>query len=362
MMTPPITVNHDEFLRDYAGYEFIQDEMEAVIKRFLERYYPDILRLYGYQDEPTIKTINTLTVYAAGAGASKFVFGVSIDQPINLTFGIRLYNSKGFMKEGDKTYDSAEQYKINLETDDHELIDILIDEIRVYQEFEKQAKTGIDVRGIWTRFQSNKIYQDNDCRHYFEQFVYIEDRELKRLLVNLGINAITIGGFIVGYDGRKILERNEFGPSDKLNAIIHICNTMLQSWLFTLQYNNNREWVGRSIVDLKPAQFVIQSDNMRNDNLMPAVIIDVGPAENTDKIYTYFKDSAYIKNLIPAFAGEMLKKIGLSKYEHRQAKQLIYKKIMNYLNHCQQSTVKPKISRPREFVYLINELIRHIEG
>jgi hypothetical protein len=238
----------------------------------------------------------------------------------------------------------------------------LIDEIRVYQEFEKQAKTGIDVRGIWTRFRTNKIYQNSECNHYLKQFVYIEDRELKRLLVNLGINALTIGGFIVGYDGRKILERNEFAPSDKVKAIIHICNTMLQSWLFTLQYNNNREWVGRSIVDLKPAQFVIQSDNMRNDNLMPAVIIDVGPAENTDKIYTYFKDSAYIKNMIPAFAGEMLRKIGLSKPEHDKAKQLINQEIFNYLNQCQQSTVKPKISRPREFVYLINELIRHIEG
>jgi len=250
---PQVKVNHDELIRDYAGYEFIQDEMEALVKQFLQVYYQDILKLYGF---PEPQNTETLEVMAAGAGASKFVFG-AIDKQANLTLGIRLYNSKGFMKDCDKTYESADEYRVNLETHDKPLTEALVDETRIYEELEKNAaKTGIDVRGTWAKFPIHKDnYKNTEYGQYIEDFIYIEDRELKRLMVNLGINAFTIGGFVIGYDGRKVLERPEFGPQDKLNAIIHICNTMLQSWLFTVRHNH--KLVGRTIVDLKPAQFVL---------------------------------------------------------------------------------------------------------
>ncbi len=352
MNQPQVKVNHDELLRDYAGYEFIQDEMEALLEQFIEVYYQDILKLYGFHEYPNTESLELI---AAGAGASKFVFG-AIDKQANLTLGIRLYNSKGFMKDGDNTYDSADEYKVNLETHDQGLAEALVDETRIYEELEKNAaKTGIDVRGTWTRFPLHKDnYKNTEYGQYIEDFIYIEDRELKRLMVNLGINAFTIGGFIIGYDGKKILERPEFGTQDKLNAIIHICNTMLQSWLFTVRYNY--KLVGRTIVDLKPAQFVIQADETKTEDFMPAVVIDIGPAENTDNIYTYFKDVSYMKTLIPAFAAEMLRKI-VSEQDKQKAKQLIYKEIINYLTQCKQTAAKQKMIQPSEFEHLVDEFI-----
>jgi hypothetical protein len=350
---PQLKVNHDELIRDYAGYEFIQDEMEALLKQFLQLYYQDILKLY---DVPEPQNTQTVEIIAAGAGASKFVFG-AIDKQANLTLGIRLYNSKGFMKDGDKTYNSADEYKVNLETHDKELAEALIDETRIYEELEKNAaKTGIDIRGTWSRFPLQKNnYKNTEYAQYIEDFIYIEDRELKRLMVNLGINAFTIGGFIIGYDGKKILERPEFGPQDKLNAIIHISNTLLQSWLFTVRYNH--KLVGRTIVDLKPAQFVIQADETKTEDIMPAIVIDIGPAENTDNIYTYLKDVSYMKKLIPAFATEMLRKLGLSEQDYQTAKQSVYEQIINYLTQCKQSTTKPKMIQPNEFEQLVDEFI-----
>jgi hypothetical protein len=355
MNLPTIEVNHEELIRDYAGYEFIQDEMEAVIKRFLQLYYPDILILYNYQES---SAIDTLEVVVAGAGASKFVFGVSVDYPTKLIFGIRLYNSKGFMKDGNKSYESAEAYKVNLETYDRELVEALVDEIRIYEELEQEAKTSIDVRKVWTRFSLDKGKSKNaEHGRYINEFSYIGDHELKRLLVNLGINAITVGGFIVGYDGRKILERDEFQREYKQNAIVHICNTMLQSWLFTVRYGDKKKIVGRTIVDLKPAQFVVQSEEIKVEALMPAVIIDVGPAENTDDIYTYVKNITYIKELIAAFAGEMLVKMALPEQEKQQARQFIYEEIADYLNQCKQIETKPKTIKPEEFVNLVDEFL-----
>ena len=349
-----IEVNHEEFIRDYAGYEFVQDEMETTIKRFLAVYFKDILALYGCQAGSSVPKVE---VSAAGAGASKFVFG-AIDEEMALVFGIRMYNSKGFMRDRDKIYESAEAYKVNLETCDQELVEIIIDEIRIYDEFEKYAKTGIDVRRIWTRFPVDKeMYQNTAYHQYIDKFVYIADRELKRLLVNLGITAITVGGFVVGYDGRKILEREEYQPEYQQDAIIHICNALLKSWLFTVRYDNNKI-VGRSIVDLKPAQFVVQSDNMKNDALMPAVVIDVGPAENTDDIYTYVKDITYMKELVVAFASQMLGKISLSKSP--QAKQYVYEGIINHLNECKQSGAKPKMVQEGEFFQLVDELVAYM--
>ncbi|OQY49048.1 MAG: hypothetical protein B6247_24380 [Candidatus Parabeggiatoa sp. nov. 2] len=350
---PQVKVNHDELIRDYAGYEFIQDEMEALVKQFLQVYYQDILKLYGF---PEPQNTETLEVMAAGAGASKFVFG-AIDKQANLTLGIRLYNSKGFMKDCDKTYESADEYRVNLETHDKPLTEALVDETRIYEELEKNAaKTGIDVRGTWAKFPIHKDnYKNTEYGQYIEDFIYIEDRELKRLMVNLGINAFTIGGFVIGYDGRKVLERPEFGPQDKLNAIIHICNTMLQSWLFTVRHNH--KLVGRTIVDLKPAQFVIQADETKTEDFMPAVVIDIGPAENTDNIYTYLKDVSYMKKLIPAFAAEMLKKLGLSEQDKQKAKQSLYEEIINYLTQCKQTAAKQKMIQPSEFEHLVDEFI-----
>ena len=143
MIMNKLQVNHDELLRDYAGYEFVQDEMDALLKQFIQLYYQDILKLYGFHEYPNTEP---LEVIAAGAGASKFVFG-AIDKQANLALGIRLYNSKGFMKDGDKTYDSANEYKVNLESHDQGLAEALVDETRIYEELEKNgAKTGIDVR------------------------------------------------------------------------------------------------------------------------------------------------------------------------------------------------------------------------
>jgi len=354
-----VKVNHDEFIRDYAGYEFIQEEMDSLVKQFIHIYYPDILKLYCVL-EP--ENTGALEVMAAGAGASKFVFG-AIDKQANLTLGIRLYNSKGFMKDGDKTYDRADDYKINLENHDQPLLKALVDEMRIYEELEQNAaRTGIDVRGNWTRFPLHKDnYKKTEYGQYLEDFIYIEDRELKRLMVNLGINAFTVGGFIIGYDGRKILERPEFSTQDKLNAIIHISNCMLQSWLFTVRYNRKQELVGRTIVDLKPAQFVIQADNTKTEDFMPAVVIDVGPAENTDNIYTYVKNISYMKQLIPAFAGEMLTKIGLSKQDYQTAKQSVYQQIINYLTQCKPTAAKQKIIQPSEFERLIDEFITDVQ-
>lgn len=352
-------VNHDELIRDYAGYEFIQEEMESLLKQFIQVYYQHILKLYRVS-EP--ENTGALEVMAAGAGASKFVFG-AIDKQANLTLGIRLYNSKGFMRDGNKTYNNAKEYKVNLENHDEPLLKALVDEMRIYEDLEKNAaKTGIDVRGTWTRFPLQKDnYKNTEYSQYLEDFIYIEDRELKRLMVNLGINAFTIGGFIIGYDGRKILERPEFGTQEKLNAIIHISNCMLQSWLFTVRYNRKKELLGRTIVDLKPAQFVIQADHTKTEDFMPAVVIDVGPAENTDNIYTYVKKISHMKELIPAFATEMLRKIGLSKQDYQTAKQSIYQQIINYLTQCKPNAAKQKRIQPSEFEWLIDDFIADIK-
>ncbi|RKZ72603.1 MAG: hypothetical protein DRR19_31940 [Candidatus Parabeggiatoa sp. nov. 1] len=268
------------------------------------------------------------------------------------------------MKDGDKTYDSADEYRVKLETHDKALLEALVDEIRIYEELENNAaKTGIDVKRNWTRFPLQKEnYNNTEYGQYLDEFVYIEDRELKRLMVNLGINAFTVGGFVVGYDGRKILERPEFGLDYKLNAIVHISNTMLQSWLFTARYNDKREHVGRTIVDLKPAQFVVQADDIRNAELLPAVVIDIGPAENTENIYTYLKDVAYMKELVPAFAAEMVRKIGLSEQDKQAAKQTVYQEIINYLEKCKQTGTHPKLIQPSEFIELVDKFVTSIRA
>jgi len=352
---PTIQVNYEELIRDYAGYDFIQEEMEMAIERFLELYYDDILESY-HSDSSKIES---LEINVAGAGASKFVFGVfgkTANEEIPLIFGIRMYNNIGKMKDEEKIYDCFKEYQLTLETYDNKLIDVLIDELKVYQAFEQQAKTSINIRGVWTRFPLHeKSLSGNEESHYLDQFVYIEDCELKRLMVNLGINAITVGDFIVGYDGRKILERDEFPVKEKIHAIIEISNTLLQSWLLTLQYNDKQELVGRTIVDLKPAQFVIQSNDMRKEEWMSAVLIDVGPAENTDNIYTYFKTAASMKNLIPAFATEMLKKIGLPSNEHQDAKHTIYDGMITYLNRYKENELNPKNIPPAIFLSLVDE-------
>jgi hypothetical protein len=65
---PAIQINHEELIRDYAGYDFIQEEMEMAIQRFLELYYDEILESY----QSDFSQIEHLEVNAAGAGASKF--------------------------------------------------------------------------------------------------------------------------------------------------------------------------------------------------------------------------------------------------------------------------------------------------
>jgi len=348
-----IKVNHDELIQDYGGYEFIQEEMEAVLQRFLQLYSQDILRVYGY---PESLQINELKVQAAGAGASKFVFGVSIlGQGCQFTVGIRLYNSNSKSGDANKFYQNAEEYRSELETYDSKLIATLLDEIRIYREFQEAANTGIDVKGVWTRFPLSK--EANSFENLHCHFGYLEDRELKRLLANLGFNALTVGDFVTGYDGRKILERSEFELQQKSNAIIQICHTMLLSWLFTTRYNDQRQIVGRTIVDLKPAQFVVQAEEMREERFMPAVVIDVGPAENTDDIFTYFKDVGYMKELIPTFASEMLKKLALSATDKQTLKQHIGEAMMASFNQSKQSAKRPKIVSPAEFEKLFEEII-----
>jgi hypothetical protein len=376
---PAIQVNHEELIRDYAGYDFIQEEMEMALKRFLELYYEDILASY---DSDSSK-IERLEIHAAGAGASKFVFGIfgkTANGEIPLIFGIRMYNNIGKMKDEEKIYDCSKEYQISLETYDKKLVDVLIDELKVHQEFREQAKTSIDISNVWARFPLHEISlrSDDEITHpllpyqegnnttvsplsrgargvFIDQFAYIEDCELKRLMVNLGINAITVGDFVVGFDGKKILGREEFLVKEKIHAIIHISNALLQTWLLTLRYDNKQEFVGRTIVDLKPAQFIVQSNDMQKAKWMPAVIIDVGPAENTDKIDTYFKTATSMKKLIPAFAMEMLKKIGLSPNEHQDAKRTIYDGMITYLNQCQENHQNPTNIPPAEFSSLIDE-------
>jgi hypothetical protein len=347
-----ITVNHDELVRDYGGYECIQEEMEAVLQRFLQLYSQDILRLYGYSES---LAIDELQVYAAGAGASKFVFGVSvIGQDCRFSLGIRLYSNNS--KSGDaKIYQSADEYRSELETYDGKLIGILVDEIRIYKEFQEAANTGLEIKGVWTRFPLSK--EVPNCDRSRCDFFYMEDRELKRLLANLGFNALTIGDFVRGYDGRKILARSEFELQRQLDAIIQICHTMLQSWLFTTRYNDQRQIVGRTIVDLKPAQFVVQSEEMREDRWMPAVVIDVGPAENTDAIFTYFKDVGYMKKLIPAFAGEMLGKLALSAADKQTMKQQVGEALIAGLNQCKQGGRWSKQISQEASVQLMEEFI-----
>jgi len=356
-----IDVNHAELLRDYAGYEFIQEDMECLLKQFLHLYFADILSYYDFDNS---LVINKLEVSAAGAGASKFVFGVSVDGEKKWDFGIRLYNNKGFMKDGDKTYETAKDYNINLETCDQELVEILVDETRIYEEIAQEAKTGIDVRKVWIRFQTGTAkYRDSEYNQYVRKFIYIEDRELKCLFVNLGINAITVGGFIIGFDGKKILERPEFSLDFKHQAIVHICNTMLRTWLFTAQYNDKNQIVGRTIVDLKPAQFVVQSN--QTDNEIAAFLIDIGPAENTDNIYTYVKDGVYMKELVAAFAGEMLTKITSHKQHEQVAKQYkcwVYEKIIFYLNSLKQAQQKPTKISSEEFTGLIDEFLSSLKA
>jgi hypothetical protein len=348
-----IKVNHDELIRDYGGYEFIQEEMEAALQRFLQLYGQDVLRVYGY---PESLQINELQVQAAGAGASKFVFGVSvIGQDCQLAFGIRLYSNIIKSVDTNKIYQSADEYRSELETYDGKLLATLIDEINIYREFQEAANSGIEIKGIWTRFPLSKEVPSFDSIRC--NFFYMEDRELKRLLANLGFNALTIGDFVVGYDGRKILARSEFELQRKLNAIIQICHTMLQSWLFTTRYNDQRQIVGRTIVDLKPAQFVVQSEEVREARWMPAVVIDVGPAENTDAIFTYLKDVGYMKELIPAFAGEMLKKLALPEADRHSLKQQVWEAIIAYLNQCKQGGRWPKQISQETFVQLLEEFI-----
>jgi hypothetical protein len=329
-----LSFNHEELNRDYAGYCFVQEEMEMVIKRFLELYYDEIL--LSYYDGEGAK-IEYLQVDAAGAGASKFVFGVfgkTANGQIPLIFGIRMYNNIGKMRDEEQLYDSANKYQVTLETYDQKLAEVLVDELKVYQEFKELAKTSINITKIWIRFLPSEKLIENQ---YVNRFTYIEDHELKRLMVNLGINAITVGDFVVGYDGKKILGRDEFSLAEKINAIVHISNTLLQTWLLTLRYNNQHELIGRTIVDLKPAQFIIQSDQMQKEEWMPAVIIDVGPAENTDNIYTYFKTVSYMRKLIPAFATEMLKKLALPENEHQNTKRIIYDNLNAHLDNFQNN-------------------------
>lgn len=348
-----ITVNHAELIRDYGGYECIQEEMEAVLQRFIQLYVQDILRVHGY---PESLQINELQIQAAGAGASKFVFGVSVlGQDCLFTFGIRLYNSQNKSGDANKTYQSADEYRSELETHDGKLIATLLDEIRIYREFQEAANTGIDVKGVWTRFPVSKEVKSFESIHC--HFCYLEDRELKRLLANLGFNALTVGDFVTGYDGRKILERSEFELQQKSDAIIQICHTMLLSWLFTTRYNDQRQIVGRTIVDLKPAQFVVQPTERREERFRPAVVIDVGPAENTDDIFTYFKDVGYMKELIPTFAGEMLKKLTVSATDKHTLKQRIWEEIMAFLNQSKQSAKRPNLVSPEEFEKLVEEII-----
>lgn len=348
-----IKMNHDELIRDYGGYEFIQEDMEAVLQRFLQLYGRDLLKVYGY---PESLQINELQVQAAGAGASKFVFGVSvIGQDCQFSFGIRLYSNNSKSGDANKTYQSADDYRSELETYDGKLMAILVDEIRIYREFQEAANTGIDIKGVWTRFPLSKEMPNFDRSRC--DFFYMEDRELKRLLANLGFNVLTVGDFVIGYDGRKILARSEFELQHKLDAIIQICHTMLQSWLLTTRYNDQRQIVGRTIVDLKPAQFVVQSEEVREDKWMPAVVIDVGPAENTDAIFTYFKDVGYMKELIPAFAGEMLGKLALSAADKQTMKQHIWEAIIAYLNQGKQSGCWSKQISQEAFVQLTEEFI-----
>lgn len=347
-------INHDELLRDYGGYEVIQEEFEAALQRFLKIYYQEIARLYGY----TAVANEELQVFAAGAGASKFVFGVSVGQDPKSTFGIRLYQSQS--KSSDtKLYDRAEDYRIDLESVDEKLLKILVDEIKIYREFQTEAGTGIDVKGIWTRFPLNQ--RDNLKESSVCPWFYLEDRELKRLLANLGLNALTIGDFVTGYDGRKVLERSEFSLEHQLNAIIQIGDALLQSWLFTTRHHDQRQIVGRTIVDLKPAQFIIPSEAIPKERLRPAVVIDVGPAEGTDDIDTYFKDVNYMKRLIPAFALEMLNKLVVSKSDKLTMKQRVCEGIINSLRQIQQTSRLPKETSPAEFLALTEEFIQGIE-
>jgi len=330
---PPMRFNHEELLRDYGGYDVIQQEIEQVIERFIQIYYDNILDFY--EDSALIEA---LEIQAAGAGASKFVFGVlgkSFDGEMPLVLGIRLYNSIDPLNE---SYDKR-------------LVEVLRDEVTLYHLFKQHAQTSIDIKGIWTRFPVHE---------HLKPLISIEDRKLKQLLFNLGLNAITVGEFIVGYDGKKILTRDEFAVSEKIEAIIQMSTTLLHSWLSTVHHDEHYQLVGRTIVDLKPAQFVIQAEELCQPERKPAVIVDVGPAEYTDPILHCFKTANAMKELLLVFISEMLKQVHLLPHQQQQAKQSIYEAILAYLNACPNYHHLEHIAQP-EFLSLIDVFKRKIK-
>ncbi|MEM7020577.1 MAG: hypothetical protein AAF512_24955 [Pseudomonadota bacterium] len=332
---PPVVFDHQELLLDYANYEVIVDDMEAALQRFVAVYYSEILTLCKLSDTTNI---TQLKFDAAGAGASKFVYSltleVSDDQVSSPILGIRLYNSMDKMPDADAWYECAEEYRVDKEVFDQRLHQAILDETLLYHEFTEAAEAGVRIHNAWLRFQPKEANTALPLH-------YIDDNELKRWFVNLGLNAITLGEFIIGYDSRKLLERDNFELEERLHTVVETCRTLLDMWFFTRAMERGGE--GRCIADLKPAQFVMQWPNMHRADRLPSVIIDVGPAENTDDITQCYRTLEYMRSLLPAFARQMLGHIKLDEEAHKQALHDVFDRLNRHVEVLKRQASAPDL-------------------
>ena len=184
----------------------------------------------------------------------------------------------------------------SLESIDDLLWDALLAEIDIHRELTRMARASVEMDTLWCRFSTESTDSVSIPT------AYLEDRETKRLMVNLGINAITTGGFIEGVDALKIMRRAEYGTDEKRSAAVAVCESFLTMWLRT--YSEDPPG-GRGIVDLKPAQFVVAKTD-HHPELVPAPVIDVGPADFSDDIRTFLPDTAYMCEVLPILMTRML--------------------------------------------------------
>jgi hypothetical protein len=278
-----------QYTIDDLAYHYLNSYQPLLkpIEWFLVHYakeFPKLMRLLDY-DKFIIKKATFM-----GEGGEKIVLKVTatikdsdgnegqLNQPIEVSFGLRLHKGKG------ETFEDVSNGVQN--------------EFRHFKLFRR-------LNGVAIVF--HKLYGTQLIENSEANFSFITNNPIRESLLKNHIYLVSVGEFVEGLDVGEILERENYDIGFKKNVIMESAKTLARAWLLSLKSepaNNNQpeKRVGCVIADLHDGQIVFLSKRL--NHFMRVMMIDFGAVIYIDKIR--------FTNTLITFIKEELKIIGLS--------------------------------------------------
>ncbi len=135
----------------------------------------------------------------------------------------------------------------------------------------------------------HKLYGTQFIESSEANFSYMENDQIREILLKKHIYFVSIGEFVEGLDVGEILEQKNYDTKFKQNVIMESGKMLARAWLLSLKSeqvheNQPEKRVGFIIDDLHDGQIVFLSKRL--NHLMEAVMIDFGAVIYIDRIST----------------------------------------------------------------------------